>query len=256
MLRRLFGKTPRQTNPVFDAPLSPDSPFCVVGDIHGCLRQLDSLLEQIDGQVLGTDMPDVLVCVGDYIDRGDHSAEVLDRLRARQADAPERTICLMGNHERMMLDFLDAPERAGPRWLRNGGMQTLTSYCLPCPSKDARSAEWQTLAQELREQIGMETENWLRALPLSWRSGNVAVVHAGADPRVPLEKQKDATLLWGHPEFGKRARDDGIWTVHGHTIVAEPEASGGRIATDTGAFATGRLTAAVIAPGELRFLSS
>lgn len=252
MWRTLFGKGSQRSDPVFTAELSPGRPFCVIGDIHGCLQQLDTLLDKLDAPAL----PDTLVCVGDYVDRGDHSAEVIDRLRARQARDPEHLICLMGNHERMLLDFLDAPEKAGPRWLKFGGVQTLISYRLPPPSKSAPPSQWQETAQELREQMGPETENWLRALPLSWQSGNVAVVHAAADPALSLADQSESTLLWGHPEFFKQARGDGLWIIHGHTILAEPEVAQGRIATDTGAFSSGRLTAAIVTPDGASFIAS
>ena len=81
------------------------------------------------------------------------------------------------------------------------------------------------------------------------RYGNVAVVHAGADPRKPLESQRPANLTWGHPAFGQLPREDGTWIVHGHTVVDRPIMANGVISIDTGAYARGRLTAAIIRPG-------
>ena len=82
------------------------------------------------------------------------------------------------------------------------------------------------------------------------------MVHAAADPALPIGAQPAQALLWGHPDFARRVRRDGIWVAHGHTVVAEPSAGQGRIATDTGAYATGRLTAALVAPGGIRFLGT
>src|SRR6056297_3043779 len=97
---------------------------------------------------------------------------------------------------------------------------------------------------------------WLRARPLSWRSGNVWALHAGADPHQPLDSQGDEVLLWGHPAFRRSPRRDGQWVVHGHTIVEHPHTAEGRIAVDTGAYATGRLSAALIECGAVRFLQT
>ena len=85
------------------------------------------------------------------------------------------------------------------------------------------------------------------------QSGNVAVVHAAADPALPMVEQSDDTLIWGHARFAQDVREDGIWIVHGHTIVHEPVAAQGRISIDTGAFATGDLTAAIVQPGSVTF---
>ena len=94
---------------------------------------------------------------------------------------------------------------------------------------------------------------WLKGLPSIWRSGNVAVVHAGANPLVPKESQSSAVLHWGHPDFSKRRRNDGVWVMHGHTIVNEPQIENGRIGIDTGAYATGRLTLAYVDAGGVTF---
>lgn len=225
------------------APPQPDRPFVAVGDIHGradLLRALDAQLAD-----LPADWP--LVCVGDYVDRGEESAAVLQHLM-RQGDRPR--VCLMGNHEDMLLRFLEAPEAERRRWLRNGGLQTLASFGVG----GSPAQEPVTARDALAEAMGAELIDWLRARPLSWQSGNVAVVHGGVDPALPLAAQSRETLLWGHPDFARSLRDDGLWVVHGHTIVEAPQAEAGRIAIDTGAFATGRLTAAIVEPDGVRFL--
>lgn len=238
-LKRVFGRGQTRAAPM--PPIAPDTPFQAVGDIHGRADLLERLLEKLD-PALQT------VFVGDYVDRGEESAQVLTRLKDSDA------ICLKGNHEQMMLDFLDAPERRGPLWLHNGGLQTLASFGVglaestPEALGQARDA--------LHEAMGKELRDWLRALPLDWQTGNVAVVHAGADPALPIDDQAPDTLIWGHPEFDSVQRADGIWVVHGHTIVGGPSAEDGRVSIDTGAFATGRLTAATVTAGDVSFLTA
>ncbi|SNR50168.1 metallophosphoesterase [Puniceibacterium sediminis] len=235
--------------PTFDSPLVPEVPFFAVGDVHGCLDLLLSLLHKL-GE---TGHPDAkLILVGDYVDRGEQSREVLELLQSMQSEHPGEIICLMGNHERMLLDFLDDPVRHGPRWLATGGLQTLASYRIAAVSQNSGQEAWVTIRDKFREALG-PTEKWLRELPLIWRTGNVAVVHAAAQPSQPIGEQDDKVLLWGHRDFAKIPRGDGIWVVHGHTITDCPQPLQGRIALDTGAYATGRLTAALVEQGSVRF---
>ena len=239
----------RDPKPVFDADPMPDEPFTVIGDVHGS----DGLLERLFTQLESETAAAKIICVGDYVDRGENSAEVINFLIAKQKEDPDRLICLMGNHERMMLDFLDEPTRAGPRWMRYGGLQTVASFHLHPPSAGATDDDWFMLRDQLESILGVERETWLRALPLSWQSGNVAVVHAAADPGVAVQDQSPRSLLWGHPDFETTQRGDNTWIVHGHTIVPKPYMDQGRIAIDTGAYATGRLTAALITQGQVLF---
>merc|ERR1711965_143969 len=145
MFRFRKKKTPK---PVFDAPLRPELPFFAVGDLHGCdslFRKLLSTLEDLAHSEAR------LVLVGDYVDRGDDSAEVLRRLFRMQADAGEEMmICLKGNHDQMLLDFLDDPQGTGPRWLRYGGLQTLASYGLQGVPQTAPETRWFETRDRLR----------------------------------------------------------------------------------------------------------
>ena len=221
-------------------PLAPETPFVAIGDIHGQVDLLTKLLDQLP------DLP--IICVGDYVDRGDQSSEVLDLLQSRLD-----IICLMGNHEEMMLRFIDDPKKDAGFWLSNGGLQTMASFGITGINPSARGETHVSARDALITQLGGEGLNWLQNLPSLWRSGNIAVVHAGADPTKSIEHQNLATLRWGHPEFFKKSRKDGVWILHGHTIVDAPSAKEGRIAIDTGAYATGNLTAAIIEPGKATF---
>ncbi len=212
--------------------------MAVIGDVHGRADLLARALE--DSRGIPT------VCVGDYIDRGPQSADVLAMLRAR----PDVT-CLAGNHEDMLLAFLDAPEQAGPTWLRHGGEATVESFGLN--GDLARGGPLADLRDALAAAMGEDLIGWLRDLPVLHINGNVAVVHAAADPAKPLDQQDRRTLLWGHPGFARGRRRDGMWVVHGHTVVAQPSLANGRIAVDTGAYATNRLTVAHIGAGKIHF---
>ena len=235
------------------APIAPEQPFVAIGDIHGradLLLQIDRLIE-----ARFPNWP--VVFLGDYVDRGDRSREVLELLMSVSPEGTPPVTALMGNHEQMMLDFLDDPATAGPRWLRNGGLQTLASFGIAPPrGATGGTGALADLRDRLAGAMGAVMIDWLRARPLSWRSGNVWALHAGADPGLPMTGQPDAVLLWGHPEFRRVARTDAQWVIHGHTIVDEPCARLGRIALDTGAYATDRLSAAAISADGVDFVQT
>lgn len=229
-------------------PPRPDEPLAIIGDIHG----RDDLLEKLLNDI-GRELPAArIICAGDVIDRGPSSAQALRRLRALGGDA----VVLRGNHEQMLLDFLDAPGLNGAAWLRGGGASTLGSFGIQAliGALDPRILLQAHIA--LKDALSDGLEAWLRGLPLFWRSGNVAVVHAGADPRTPIEQQNPHYLMWGHPGFARRTRTDGVWVVHGHTIVSEPKIGAGTVSIDTGAYQSGNLSAALITEGSIHFLSA
>lgn len=237
MIRKLLRRL--ATGPEFPA-IAPDSPFIAVGDIHGRADLLKRFLDMRQTYPV--------ICVGDYVDRGDESAEVLHLLQQR----PDIT-CLSGNHEEMMLDFLKNPDKAGPMWLRHGGLQTLASFGVAGVTDTSGKEALGAARDALKEAMGPKLMTWLLNLPTRWQSGNVAVVHAGADPLFSIADQRTKTLHWGHPDFAKTGRKDGVWVIHGHTIVDAPIGHAGRIAIDTGAYATGRLTTALVEPGKTTF---
>lgn len=241
-LSALLNRLRRPAPPAFPPLPRFDPPICVVGDLHGRLDLLERLLQRITAMP-GADRARIIF-VGDLIDRGPDSAGVLKRVQGlTQTGAPGAVICLMGNHERMMLDFLDDAPRHGARWVTNGGAETLAAFGI---SPWQAGLDLAARADTLRRALPPGQEAWLRAMPLIWQAPGLAVVHAGADPDRALDAQSEQTLLWGHPAFLRRARSDGIWVAHGHTIVAKPHTHAGRIAIDTGAWRTGRLSAAWI----------
>lgn len=237
---------------------APDKSLYVVGDIHGRVDLLDTLLELIerDRRDRGTGEA-VTMFLGDYVDRGPDTDGVLARLRSLCDLAEPGAICLMGNHERMMLDFLEDPASVGPVWLRNGGRETLLSFDIDDPSAEDMPAHHAELAARLRAALPAGTEDWLRALPLWHRDGNVVCVHAGMNALRRPEDQDPRALLWGRGSFLTWPRLDRLWVVHGHTVVPKPTLRHRRIAVDTGAWFSGRLTAAVLHPGApVRFMEA
>jgi len=233
--------------------IEPEQAFVAIGDIHGRADLLDELDRRIEGRFPGWPR----VYLGDYIDRGEQSREVLESLIAVSAGDGPQVTCLMGNHEQMMLDFLDDPVSNAHRWLRNGGLQTLGSFGVAPPkgTTDDPSA-FHASRDRLMNAMGPEMTAWLKARPLSWRSGNVWAVHAGADPGLPMDMQPRDGLLWGHPAFLLQPRADGQSVVHGHTVVHALQYEQGRIALDTGAYATGRLSAAAISADGINFIQT
>ncbi|MEH6836292.1 MULTISPECIES: metallophosphoesterase family protein [Falsihalocynthiibacter] len=249
-LKRFTGNRKKSEDIAFTSAMVVDRSCVIVGDIHGRFDLLQKLLRKVD-----LESPHDLIFLGDYVDRGDHSAEVLRWLY--ELDKSERVTCLMGNHEKMLIEFLDNPIGTGSRWLKNGGLQTLASFGVGGVAEGAGPRALEEAASNLKAALSYEVEQWLRELPLLFRNGNLVCVHAAVDPALPLSLQKPSTYLWGHPEFFKTPRSDGYWVAHGHTVVEDAHAKNGRISIDTGAYYTGRLTAAVIDKNTpIRFLDT
>jgi serine/threonine protein phosphatase 1 len=240
ILRRLLGRR-EATAP---APPRPLRPTYAVGDLHGRLDLLESILAKVDADA-GETAHD-LVFLGDYVDRGPESAALLDRLKSLEQSEAHVT-CLLGNHDRMLLDVLSEPDTAA-HWLAVGGQETVYSFGLVPGRAASDPGEAADLAAALAAALGQEARDWLASRPLWWRSGDLVAVHALTDPTLPMEAQTAETLTWARPGRGLAPRADGSWVVHGHTIVPEPQVRAAHVAVDTGAWRSGRLTAAVFTP--------
>ena len=197
-----------------------------IGDIHGCFAQL-SVLSTLCFSDSGSE-PTKFIFLGDYIDRGPHSAQVVDFLMNLQAAAPDQVTCLMGNHEDLLLSAVDDPKNE-QRWLRNGGTQTLRSYGA------SKSAD-----------LPVDHLSWLETLPKFYDDGLRFFVHAGIHPDRPLDQQDEYDLLYIREPFLSSTKDFGRYIVHGHTPIADgsPDQRVNRLNTDTGAVFGRRLTAA------------
>ena len=196
-----------------------------IGDVHGCVDKLVRLLARCRAHA--GDRRRRLVFVGDYIDRGPDSRGVIETLLKLQRSEPE-VICLRGNHEALMLDAVESGDEA--LWLLNGGGETLESY-------DATQAL----------DLPAELVDWADALPLFFDDGRRLFVHAGLNPRVPLDHQTEQDLLWIREPFLSSRNDFGRLVVHGHTPLRAgvPDLRSNRLNIDTAAVFGGPLTAAV-----------
>ncbi len=223
-----------------------------VGDIHGCLVELDALLAKIVEDAAGFDGERQLVFLGDYVDRGPDSKGVLDRLLALPEGFKPQYI--IGNHDRTLLDFLDNPSLFRD-WRDFGGRETLMSYGVVPPRFDNDEAYTQA-RDALRSVMPQSHLDFLSSLPYSVTIGSYHFVHAGIRPGVALDRQAPEDLLWIRDEFLLSNVDHGVVVVHGHTPMEEPVKQSNRISVDTGAYATGRLTAAVLEGTQCRFLST
>ncbi len=254
-----FSKMDRNRPHAARAPFASKAPagtiVYAIGDIHGRLDLLQTLERKIERDDVDVDAERrLIVCVGDYIDRGGDSFGVIEHLTQDPPDRFER-ICLIGNHESFLLRFL-GDHTVAANWLDNGGRETLSSYGItPPPWFDLEKCAPEMQA-ELRECLPASHEAFLQSLALSHREGDYFFVHAGVRPGVPLDRQDPDDLIWIREEFLFDERDFGAVVVHGHSIRREPESFANRIGVDTGAYATERLTCVVLWENERRFLST
>jgi len=247
---------------LFDAPARAarfleDRVGLAVGDIHG---RADLLLEMLALLELRADHERrpggeaIIVFLGDYVDRGPNSAAVLDLLLSGRPLGYERRF-LKGNHEQSLLDFLDEPllNRA---WVLQGGAETMMSYGVqPPPPIGTRDEDWLAAAALLKERLPRAHVEFLRGLERYVEIADYAFVHAGVDPARPLAAQTDDALFWSRTKFLASKRPFSHRVVHGHTPAAEPFADTRRVGVDTGAYASGVLTAARFEGEEVSFMS-
>ena len=252
MLKRLFGARDVSIPPP-KAP--PDTRIYAVGDIHGRSDLLSRLHSHIQDDVASSAQKrHLIVYLGDYVDRGETSKTVIDLLLDEPLKGFE-TIFLKGNHEDMMLGFLEnSPDGIG--WLRNGGDATVYSYGVRMASPFRMDHRYFEMQQALREKLPDRHLAFFRNLIMHHIEGGYLFVHAGIQPGIPIDKQTSQNLLWIRHEFiGSRA-DHGHCVVHGHTIFPEPDLRPNRIGIDTGAFFSNVLTCLVLEGTEQRIIQT
>ena len=226
----------------------------VVGDVHGRLDLLEQLLGLIERD--WTERPakkGLLVFLGDLIDRGPNSAQVVELLRTYSAHGL-RTVFLLGNHEEVFLRILGGDAAPVASWLRFGGAECLESY-----GADARTIARSTDVEAMhliRAAIPAEQVEFLQGFGDTCRFGDYLFVHAGIRPGVPIEEQLQSDLRWIREPFLEDETDHGCVVVHGHTISEKVEERANRIGIDTGAYRTGVLTALAIEGGERWYLQT
>jgi serine/threonine protein phosphatase 1 len=222
-----------------------------IGDVHGRADLLSELFFRIDAHLQNHPLNRaVQVFLGDYVDRGPNSRGVLDLLIDRRRQ--HSTLCLKGNHETYVGQFLNDPS-ALANWKQIGGLSTIMSYGIT-PSLNPTSAESEKLAVAFRHAIPASHLKFLSGLPLTFTCGDFFFAHAGVRPGIPLKQQSERDLLLIREDFLLHEESFGKVVVHGHTPVMEPEIRPNRINIDTGAYATDRLTCLVLEGDELAFL--
>jgi serine/threonine protein phosphatase 1 len=227
-----------------------------IGDIHGCLPQLQALRQKIDDDAaVAPEARRVLVYIGDYVDRGSDSRAVLDFLMADAAPGLS-VVHLKGNHEDYMLRFFQGDLEAGAGWIANGGDATLASYGVEVSSLWPEFSELKQLQSQFSAAAPAAHIAFLNSLGDRHVEGGYAFVHAGVAPGVALADQKEEDLLWIRKRFlDSNAMHDYV-IVHGHTPSRTIENKENRINVDTGAVYGGPLTAVVLAGTERTFLQA
>jgi serine/threonine protein phosphatase 1 len=205
-----------------------------IGDIHGCYDQLTALLGRIPIDWAN----DKLVFMGDYIDRGPKSYEVVEHLIGLQ-DVHPGIVFLKGNHEQMLADYLSGKDRV--TYLYNGGQQTLESYL-------------KHLTPKATHVIPDRHLRFFESLVLFHETDSYIFVHAGMRQKVPLDQQVPQDLLWIRDKFIQATDTFGKRVVFGHTPFDEPRVESNKIGIDTGAVYGNKLTCVQL-PEEIFFFS-
>lgn len=219
-----------------------------VGDIHGRLDLLDQLLAAIEEELRRRPVRrTLLVFVGDLIDRGPASAQVVERLRTYRHRGV-RPVFLLGNHEEVLLRILGGEASLIEKWRGFGGAECLESYGVDS-RQFARLDEEEALAT-VRRAIPDEHVKFLNSFVDTCRFGDYLFVHAGIRPGIELDQQRQTDLRWIREQFLFDETEHGFVVVHGHTITAEIDERPNRIGIDTGAYRTGILTALAVEGGE------
>ena len=221
------------------APSMKGSPLTyAIGDVHGCVELLRQALSRIQTHARGRDHTTILL--GDYVDRGKHSKEVIDLLLSVRTAGP--LVCLRGNHEEMMMRV--HRNRSAPlmeQWFEVGGRATLRSYA----GEDEASLD----------HVPARHWSWLASRPLILEEAGHVFVHAGIDPRRSILEQEEREFLWIRRRFLAASPEEFVdrrHVVHGHTPqwegkpdAAIPEFRPNRTNLDTGAYATGVLSVGI-----------
>lgn len=237
----------RETHAASNGARGGAQPIYAIGDVHGRYDLLHALLGEIgrDAADVHPGVTPLLVLCGDYVDRGPSSAEVIAALTWLQRSTAVEARLLAGNHEAMLLDFLDRPAEHGG-WLSVGGFETVRSYGVDLPAtfdhKDPVALK--SVRDSLLDVMPTSHYCLLQNLELYVEAGDYAFVHAGVAPGVALASQTRDDLLWIRGEFLDHPQPAKSIIVHGHTWTDDrAQVLPHRIGIDTGAYETGTLTA-------------
>ena len=251
LIDRLF-KTNTALPPVADLPTNTRV-YCI-GDIHGRVDLLLELTIKIQQDSENFSGQKVIVYLGDFIDRGINSKEVIELLiENKQPDV--EYIYLRGNHEQTMLDFLQE-DSVGRSWLTYGGQATLASYGVAISKIPTKKEDFIEIQRQLRNNLPDNHFQFLVKTQYSYSLGSYFFVHAGINPRYPLTKQNPEDMLWIRDDFTHVSKPFEKIIVHGHTVTREAELLPNRIGIDTGAYASGILTCLVLEDNTQRLIQT
>ena len=227
-----------------------------VGDVHGCLNELQAMLSLIkrDLSQNSTDQYK-LIFTGDYMDRGPRSKGVLSLLMMLM-DRDPNVICLCGNHDLALLKFMSDPFKYGPLFFKNGGTRTLRSFgvrVIPGVISDEHMHEIHAFSRLIVNPLHLA---FLSGLPTSKTIGDYFFCHAGIRPGVALKKQSIADLTFIRDDFLDDTTLHEKVIVHGHTARDEVDVQNNRINVDTRCHASGVLSCLVLEGSEHRFLQT
>ena len=247
-LRSLFRSRPQPR-----LPTVPDATrYYVIGDIHGRLDLYEAMIAAIEEDDAGrAKMETHVSLLGDLVDRGPDSAGVVERTRRWQAERKVRV--LAGNHEEMFLGAFTKPEVLR-HFLKHGGRETILSYGLSKKQFNAMTLD--ELFALLPELVPQSEREYIANFEEMIVAGDYLFVHAGIDPKLPLDEQKRSDLLWIRDRFLKHEGPLEKVVVHGHTIFNRVMDCGNRIGIDTGAFRSGVLTALVLEGDQRRVIQT
>ncbi len=225
-----------------------------IGDIHGRADLLVQMLHLIEADRQGFHGDIKVIFLGDYIDRGHLSQQVLETL-IHLAKTNSAVEFIRGNHEDVMVRLF-RDHSVVPGWFHYGGLQTLRSYGIDVPNATQDFDDMFRLRRQLEQKMPDEHKYFVNGLQHMLRYGDYVFTHAGVHPGRALDKQDTHHLMWIREPFLSSDKDLGFTVVHGHSIRLKPEIQTSRIGIDTGAYATGRLTCLVLEGDTRRFLST
>lgn len=217
----------------------PGQRVYAIGDIHGRADCLERLLAAIDDDARQASSATTIVFLGDLVDRGPDSCGVVERAMARGAAG--NCVFVMGNHEEVMIRAWEGEAPLVRLFHQIGGRETLISYGVDAAHYDR--ADLNEVARMIAAHVPAEHVAFLRQMRDGHIIGDYTFVHAGIRPGVAHDAQQGSDLRWIRREFLDDRRDHGTVVVHGHTVTPEVERLPNRIGIDTGAYASGRLTA-------------
>lgn len=231
---------PEPVERLFD--VGADRLVYAVGDIHGNLSLFDRLLDRIaeDAAARRGYSSFHIILLGDLVDRGPDSAGVVERAIQLAALVPD-FVCLMGNHEEVLVSALSGHDAALRLFVRIGGREALLSYGIAPELIDGDDDA--ALYAAMMRHIPERHRDFLLDMRHVVTIGDYVFVHAGIRPGIAMIEQRQEDLHWIRKEFLECDTDHGFMVVHGHTIEDDPVIRPNRIGIDTGAYRTGHLTA-------------